>query len=139
MTATFVIDCSVTMAWCFEDEATPRTDSLLDRLAEEAALVPTLWFLEVANVLTVAERRKRVTPANSDRFLSLLTSLPIESDGESSSRACTELVSLSRTHGITSYDAAYLDVALRHRLPLASLDVGLRRCAKSLGIKLLGK
>ncbi|MFO0792019.1 MAG: type II toxin-antitoxin system VapC family toxin [Pirellulales bacterium] len=139
MTATFVIDCSVTMAWCFEDEATLRTDSLLDRLAEEAALVPTLWFLEVANLLTVAERRKRVTPANSNRFLSLLTSLPIESDGESSSRAFTELVSLSRTHGITSYDAAYLDVALRHRLPLASLDEGLRRCAKSMGIKLLGK
>lgn len=127
------------MAWCFADEATPAASALLDRLADEPVLVPSLWFLEVANVLAMAEKRKRISAGDSDRFLALLGTLEIEIDDEAHNRSFSDLLPLCRSHGITSYDAAYLDVALRHRLPLASLDDDLRRSAKTLRIKLLGK
>lgn len=139
MSAAFIVDCSLTMAWCFADEATPAASELLDRLAEESVLVPSLWFLEVANVLAMAEKRKRISAGDSDRFLTLLGILEIEVDDEAHSRSISDLIPLCRAQGITSYDAVYLDVALRHRLPLASLDDDMRRSAKKLGIKLLGK
>jgi len=139
LSASFIVDCSLTMAWCFVDETTLAASELLDRLAEESVLVPSLWFLEVANVLAMAEKRKRITAGASDRFLALLDTLEIEVDVEAHNRSFSDLIPLCRTHGITSYDAVYLDVAIRHRLPLASLDDDLRRSAKTLGIKLLGK
>ena len=139
MSAAFVIDCSITMAWCFSDEATPKAQKLLDRLEEESVLVPGLWFLEVANVLAMAEKRKRITAAKSTEFLSLVETFDIETDRESENRAFAHLLPLCRTHGLTSYDAVYLDLAARRKLPLASLDDDLRRCARALRITLLGK
>ena len=139
MSAAFIIDSSITMAWCFADETTPGSSRVLDRLEDETALVPAHWFLEVTNVLAMAEKRKRMTAAKSAEFLSLLGTLDIEVDDEAAGRAFDHLLPLCRSHGLTSYDAAYLELAIRRRLPLASLDDELRKGARALGVELLGK
>jgi predicted nucleic acid-binding protein len=127
------------MAWCFDDEATPKTDELRDRVAREAALVPTHWLLEVINVLQVAERRKRLTPAKSAEFLRLLGGFDVQVADQLSIGAADGLLTLCRTHGLTAYDALYLDLAVREGLPLGSLDVDLRKAAVKVGVTLLGK
>lgn len=139
MNASFIIDCSLTMTWCFADEATPASTAVQDRLVAESALVPAHWFLEVANVLAMAERKSRITSIASLEFVRLLHALAIELDHEASTRAFDHLLPLCRTHKLTSYDAAYLDLAVRRNLPLASLDDDLRAAAKSLGVVILGK
>ena len=138
MSAAFVVDCSIAMAWLFHDEATPKTAALLDRLAGETALVPAWWFIEIANVIAIAERKGRITPIQSDAFIADLSKLGIERDDEASARAFTHLLALCRTHRLTSYDAIYLDLAIRRGLPLATLDTDLRKAAKKLGVSLLG-
>ena len=137
MRAAFVVDCSVAMAWLFHDEATPKTANLLNRLATETALVPGWWFIEITNVLAVAERKGRITPAKSDAFLASISSLEIEQDDDAPRRAFTELLSLCRAHRLTSYDAIYLELAVRRQLPLATLDNDLRRIAGRVGVSLL--
>ena len=121
------------MAWLFADEATEETARVQDRLIAEAALVPAHWFLEVVNVLVMAERRKRIAAADATSFLHLLAALDIQADHETSARAFDHLPPLCRSHGLTSNDAAYLDLAVRRRLPLASLDDDLRQAANGLG------
>ena len=138
MSAAFVLDCSVAMAWLFQDEATPKTAALLNRLAAETAVVPAWWSIEITNVLAMAERQGRITPAQSDAFIADLSMLAIERDDEAPARAFTHLLALCRSHRLTSYDAIYLDLAIRRSLPLATLDDDLRRAAKKLGIALLG-
>jgi predicted nucleic acid-binding protein len=138
MSAAFVVDCSIAMAWLFHDEATSKTAVLLNRLATETALVPTWWFIEITNVLTMAERNGRITPTHSDAFIADLSKLGIERDDEAADRAFTHLLALCRTHRLTSYDAIYLDLAIRRSLPLATLDEDLRKTAKKLGVGLLG-
>ena len=139
MSTAFVLDCSITMAWCFGDEATPASSAVLDRLERDAALVPVHWFLEVTNVLAMAEKRKRMTAAKSAEFLTLLGTLDITADEETAARAFTHLPPLCRAHRLTSYDAAYLELAVRRQLPLASLNDDLRAGAQELGITVLGK
>jgi len=139
MNASFVVDCSLAMTWCFKDEATKETRNLFRRLSTEATLVPAHWFLEIANALLFSERRKRITTAESAQFLNTLGALEIEIDHEAVNRAFHDVLPLSRANNLTSYDAAYLDLAIRRRLPLASLDDDLRRAAKARGVKLLGK
>jgi predicted nucleic acid-binding protein len=102
VSATFIIDCSITMAWCFPDEATPATAMVQDRLESETALVPARWYLEVVNVLAMAEKRQRIEPATSTEFLRLLESLDIERDDEGAGRAFVQLLPLCRSHGLTS-------------------------------------
>lgn len=138
MSAAFVVDCSVAMAWLFHDEATQETAELLSRLATETALVPAWWFIEITNVLAMAERKGRITPRQSEGFIADLSKLGIERDNESADRAFTHLLALCRTRRITSYDAIYLDLAIRRSLPLATLDHDLRKTAKKLGVALLG-
>ena len=138
MSAAFVVDCSIAMAWLFHDEATPKTSALLNRLATETALVPAWWFIEITNVLAMAERRGRITAPQSDAFIAELSKLAIERDGEAPDRAFTHLLSLCRRFRLTSYDAIYLDLAIRRSLPLATLDDDLRRAARKLGVSLLG-
>jgi predicted nucleic acid-binding protein len=137
VSAAFVVDCSIAMAWLFHDEATPRTAALLHRLATETALVPGWWFLEITNVLAIAERKGRITPAQSDAFVADLGKLGIERDDEAPDRAFTHILALCRAHRLTSYDAIYLDLAVRRGLPLATLDQDLRKTAKQLGVRLL--
>lgn len=134
-----VLDCSIVMAWCFADESTPETVEVQDRLVAEAAVVPSIWFLEVTNVLTSAEKRKRISPQDTQQFLDLLTVLDIQVDHETSSRAFDHVLPLCRSHGLTSYDAAYLDLALRRQLTLASLNDALRQAATKLGLQVIGK
>ena len=139
MSPTFVIDCSLAMAWLFKDEATPKTADLLNRLARETALVPAWWFIEITNVLALAERKGRITRAQSEAFITDLGRLELEVDDEAPARAFTHLLALCRTHRLTSYDAMYLDLAVRRHLPLATLDDDLRKAAKQLGVRLLGR
>ncbi len=139
MNPALVVDSSITVAWCFTDEMTSATNEIQDRLAVEPALVPEHWCLEVANALLVSERRKRIVMTDVSQFLAALGHLLIQVDDQLSSRSFDHILPLSRTHNLTTYDAAYLDLAIRRGLPLASLDDDLRRAAKKVGVKLLGK
>lgn len=131
----FVVDASTTMAWCFEDEATAETDAVLDRLRQDHALVPLLWEYEVANVLLVAERRTRITEFQSTRFLALLRQLPIHVSP--SPQPAASLTAIGRRHQLSAYDSAYLELASREGVALASQDHRLRKAAESSGIPLL--
>ncbi|MBV8488295.1 MAG: type II toxin-antitoxin system VapC family toxin [Planctomycetaceae bacterium] len=132
----FVLDCSVTMAWCFDDEATAYSDSVLESLAGSRAVVPSLWPLEVTNATFAGERRKRLDEARSQRFLILLQALPIIVDDETSSRAFSNIIHLARAYQLSTYDAAYLDTAIRRGLPLATLDAALKQAAQAVGVPL---
>jgi predicted nucleic acid-binding protein len=105
----------------------------------EAAVVPGHWFLEVTNVLAMAEKRKRISSADSLQFVQLLFCLDIQVDEETPRRAFDHVLPLCRTHGLTSYDAAYLDLMLQRQVSLVSLDDALRQAATSLGMQVLGK
>jgi predicted nucleic acid-binding protein len=129
LSALFVLDASCALAWCFEDEASARALDILDQLQQGEAVVPALWLLEVADALLGAERRRRLSQAESARFLELLGRLPIRVEDTPHRRAWGEILSLARTHGISAYDAAYLDLAMRLGVPLATLDEALRRAA----------
>lgn len=131
----FVIDVSVTMAWCFEDEASEATESMLDQLADEPALVPSLWPLEVANVLLVAERQRRITESTAARFVQLLGDLPIAVDPTSPD--IDKVLAAGRRHGLSAYDATYLVLAEREGLALASKDESLQVAARTAGVQLL--
>ncbi len=130
----FVLDCSVTMAWCFEDENDSRAQAVLAALSSQEALVPGHWSLEVANVLAGTERRKRIAAAQIPRFLEILNSLPIVVDDQTAKNAFGDVLTLARTHRLTAYDAAYLELALRKGCPLASFDAPLNETAVGLGI-----
>ncbi len=132
---TFVVDASVTMAWCFDDEATTATEAVLDRLRQEEATAPVLWSHEVANVLLVAERRKRITEAQSARFLELLTRLPIRVADSRVEPAA--LVGIGRRHQLSAYDAAYLLLAEQLGAPMATLDDQLTAACDAAGVQLL--
>ena len=134
----FVVDCSVTMAWAFEDESTEQSDAVLDRLIAEEAIVPGIWPLEVVNVVLAAERRKRLSRARVARFTEVLGSLPIVVDEDGQDRAFSSVLPLARETRLSSYDAAYLELAMRLDVPLATTDVDLRRAASEVGVTLLG-
>ena len=130
----FVLDCSATLPWVFASEATPATDALLDALTGGGkAWVPALWHLELGNVLLGAQRRGRIDQAGIEGFLSALGAYDIEVDGQTSSLAWSKTLALAASHGLTVYDAAYLELALRRRLPLATLDKTLLAALKKAG------
>jgi predicted nucleic acid-binding protein len=126
----FVIDNSVVMSWCFKDESSRYADTILDSLVESTAVVPSIWPLEVVNVLLVAERRKRLSEADSIRFITLLSQLPISVEQVQPERVMIEILALAREHKLSSYDASYLNLAMSKGLPIATLDKGLRIAAK---------
>ena len=134
----FVLNCSVAIAWLFQDEASPNTDQLLKELRNDSnALVPNLWRLEFGNALTQAERRGRITAAQLTTTLELVRNLPITTDAETDSRAFREILNLARTPSLTTYDASYLELAMRHGVPLATLDKALIRAARGVAVKTL--
>jgi len=135
---TLVVDASLTLSWYFEDERTPAADALLDQVTNTGAVVPSLWRLETANGLQVAIRRKRIDVAFRDRALTHLTRLPITVDAETDAHAWTTTLQLADRFQLTLYDAAYLELAQRRALPLATLDSALRPAADALGLTLLG-
>lgn len=135
----FILDCSTAMAWCFEDENEPNAFSALRRLQNHSAYVPFLWFLEIANVLAVAEKRERIKKAESVRFLELLQSLSIvEETPPNSWERLTRILELARSHRITAYDATYIDLAMRLGLPIATCDKKLRTAAEQAEIAIVG-
>jgi predicted nucleic acid-binding protein len=133
----FVLDASIAVAWCFEDEADPELDALLDDLKTRGAVVPALWPFEVANVLLQAERRGRITMAAVDGRLAAVAALPITVDTAAWLRTGTAVLALTRLHGLTTHDAAYLELAMRQRLPLATKDKALRRACNAVGVVVL--
>ena len=136
MTA-FVLDCSMTVAWAFPEEHTPHTLAVLDLLREGSAFAPALWPLEVANVLVVSERRGRLTEARSRHFIDMLEGLPVSVEEAVPARAWEDCLPLARRVGLTVYDAAYLDLAMRLGLPLATLDKRLQEAAAKVGVRLV--
>lgn len=133
----FVLDASVALAWCFPDESTLYVDAVRDSLRSARAFVPVIWPLEVTNVLLVGERRKRLTQEQGTRFIRLLRALPITIDGdEAHRRFLHETHALARSTGLSSYDAAYLDLALVRDIPLATLDEKLSLAAMQVGVPL---
>jgi predicted nucleic acid-binding protein len=133
----FVLDASIALAWCFSDEASPLTTSLLEKLENQSAFVPQIWTLELGNILVGAERRKRITYAKISEFISLLNNLNINVDLETADRAFHEILALAHSEKLTTYDAAYLELAMRLGLPLATKDKELKSAAKRLGVELL--
>lgn len=134
----FVVDNSVALAWCFEDEHTRPIMDLLDRVAESGAVAPSLWPLEALNGLLMAERRKRLDAKRRQRLAGFLRALPVTLDMETADQAWTATARLAERYRLTLYDAAYLELAQRRKLPLATLDKDLIRTGKTLGMTLLG-
>src|SRR5215469_8812598 len=136
----FVLDASLAVAWCFDDESTAFTEAMLDRLAAGwEGSVPAIWPLEVTNALLASERRNRCSIAGVTASLARLAQLPISVESSDSDRVFNQVTSLARHQQLTSYDAAYLELALRERIPIATLDERLRQSARVLGIKILEK
>lgn len=130
----FVLDCSVTVSWAFEDENAPYAEAVLDSLTAQKAIVPGLWRLETVNALLAAERRRRIAPAQVDTFLRFLRTLPIRIDAGAESDPPLALAELARRHDLTAYDAEYLGLAIRENLPLATMDRQLAEAASRAGV-----
>ncbi len=137
MSNNFVLDNSVVMAWCFEDESSQYSDIILGNLEFSTGFVPTIWPLEVTNVLLVAERKGRISKAGVSRFITLLDQLPIVVEQESPSRMFKEIFALGREYNLSSYDASYLDLAMRKGLSLATLDMKLITAANRCQIPII--
>jgi predicted nucleic acid-binding protein len=125
------------MSWCFADESDHYSDALLDLLLESEALVPSIWPLEVVNVLVVAERRRRIKKAQAVRLMELLQSLPIVIDTSTPERAMGPIHALAREYELSSYDASYLELAMREGLALATRDDQLSNVARRCGVEVL--
>ena len=133
-----VIDSSAALSWCFEDEASTESDLLFERVRDQGAIVPGLWHLEVANVLLQAEKRGRITTGDVAMRLELIAELPISTDNETTARAWREILSLARAEGLTTYDAAYLELAIRRGLPLQTQDHALIGAAQRCNVTVPG-
>jgi predicted nucleic acid-binding protein len=133
----FVLDNSVALAWCFEDEHTPAIIEVLDRVTETGAVVPQLWPIEAVNGLLTAERRGRITGMERQRLAGFLRALPISVEDQTASQAWTTTAHLAEQHRLTAYDATYLELAMRLGLPLATTDKALAAAAKAVGVTLL--
>jgi len=132
-----VVDTSIALTWCFEDEASLETDQLFERVRDDGALVPGLWYLELGNVLLQAEKRGRITRDDVALRLELIADLPIRVDTESATRAWREILTLAKAERLTTYDAAYLELALRQSLVLLTRDTELVNAARRRGIAVL--
>ena len=132
-----VVDASVALAWCFSDEASDYADAVLVALEGHPLLVPAVWALEVTNAVVVAERRRRISQPEIRSFVELLGGLTIHEESRPVDANVSNLLPLAREYGLSAYDASYLDVALRHGVPLATLDSGLERAGRDAGVEIL--
>ena len=133
-----VLDPSLALGWYFEDERTQAADDVLDQVVETGAVVPTLWRLEIVNGFQMAIRRKRIDAAYRDKALAELAALPISIDPDTDAYAWTTVLQLADKFRLTAYDAAYLELAQRRNLPLATVDRQLLSACQSLGLNTLG-
>jgi predicted nucleic acid-binding protein len=132
----FVLDASTTASWAFEDEDHPYADEALLQIHQDQAFVPALWWFEVRNILIINERRKRSTALNTAAHLQDLSEMAIIQDITPDE---VEILRLARQHRLTVYDAAYLELAIRNNIPLATLDIELIRAANAEGVPIVGK
>ncbi len=136
--AIFVVDASAALAWCFEDEASSWSDGLLERLRQgDQIVVPAHWPTEISNGLLVAQRRKRIKTGQAALFWEELAHLPVETEPALTAVQAKTVLALSEKHGLTVYDAAYLELAQRRTLPLGTLDTDLRKAAHVEGVVVL--
>jgi len=133
-----ILDSSATLAWIYGDEITEAIRRVFDAIVDNGALVPTLWRLEVANSLTMAVRRRRIDSDFRRAALADLALLDITTDQQTDSYAWTDTLNLADRFQLTVYDAAYLELAQRRVLPLATLDQDLRNAAMAIGVEVLG-
>jgi predicted nucleic acid-binding protein len=131
----FVLDASVSACWAFDDEQHTIADAALDLSDIEEIFVPSLWWFEIRNLLIVAERRKRLAVATTNVFLRSMQRLNLSIDRTPEE---AEVLRLARRHGLTVYDSGYLELAMRERLPLATLDRKLAAAAENEGVNLIG-
>jgi len=134
----FVLDCSTTMAWAFHDETTPGILDVLDLAAQEDCVAPSVWPLEVCNAVLTARRRGRFSSEDVRLFLDLVAGLGVSVDELALRRAIDQVLPVAVRHALSSYDAAYLELALRKNAPLATRDAGLARAARAAGVALAG-
>jgi predicted nucleic acid-binding protein len=134
---TFVVDASIVIAWCFDDETSPTADLVLGRIDEEGAIAPAHWPLEVANALRMAERRGRLAPSDLGRLRVLLATLPVELAPVELETALHGVLETARAHDLTAYDAVYLELAAVKGMPLATVDDRLRQACDRAGIELV--
>ncbi len=134
----FVLDASIVLTWCFPDEEAQKAEKISERIAlGDKPTVPVFWRHEVLNALLVGERRKRMTNELIQTFIEDLERLPTEIDSPSAETVFHSTQDLCRKHGLTAYDAAYLELAMRHRIALATADGALERAALAEGIEIL--
>lgn len=134
----YVLDCSAALSWLFEDESSPMIDSLLDALPTSTAIVPDLWYIELANSLNVAIKRKRLDVKKVEQIIDRVLLLPIHVSSIHSNDVLTRVRKLAKQHGLSVYDAVYLDLALQLQMPLATLDEKLKTSAHQEGIAVIG-
>ncbi len=130
-----VLDNSIVMSWCLADENDPLAERAMQQVVEDGAVVPSIWWYELRNALLINERRGRLDAADADAILNDILQLPFALDRDHDDHV---LVALARQHGLTAYDSAYLEVALRRGLPLATLDRRLRQAAEGCDVVLFG-
>ncbi len=133
----FVVDASVALSWFFEDEQGGRTDALLERTAREPVVVPAHWWLELPNGALVGERRGRLRPEATAGIKERIALLDVQVEATSGVTTFARTLPLARTHRLTLYDAAYLELAERRGLPLATLDAKLAAAARAVGVEVL--
>ena len=131
-----VIDASVALAWCFPDETSDYADSVLLAVENQAVIVPAIWAVEITNALLVGERRKRIRQPEVRRFINLMEGLSIVEDGQPFVDTVSNVLPLAREYELSAYDAAYLDVAVRHQIPIATLDGALQKACTTAGVKI---
>lgn len=131
-----MVDASVALAWCFPDETSDYADCVLVALEGKTILVPAVWGLEIANAVLVGERRKRLDQPDVRQFATLLESLSLVQDSQPVASHVSQVLPIARTYGLTAYDAAYLELSIRHNAPLATLDGKLQKAAKQAGIQI---
>jgi predicted nucleic acid-binding protein len=134
-----VVDASIALAWCFPDETSDYADAVLVALEGKTLLVPSIWSLEIANAVLVGERRQRLNQPEIKQFTTLLESLSFLEDARAVAKHVEEVLPLARTHGLSAYDAAYLELSIRHNASLATLDAKLRKAAKLAGVTLFNE
>ena len=132
----FVVDASVAASWLLPDEGDVRAEAAYAMFPDDHAIAPEIFWLEIRNIFLVCERRDRLDRAQSDRALALLGSLPISLDHAAREEA---LMTLARRYKLTAYDAAYLELAKREGVALATLDEALARAARAEGVRLIGE
>ena len=135
MNSKFILDSSVSAAWCFSDERNAYTEGVLNVLERDGgAVAPALWVLELANVLVIAERRSRISASQREEFLTAMADLDVEIAFQSPGRVFVEPIQLAIKYKLSVYDAVYLALAIARQLPLATQDEALLRAARQTGV-----